>query len=67
MINWSALITGLPLEDSKVDQICKFYDFLDLSQFFQIWSDIVLIEMNDDVINNFELHDQLSRIHSFHS
>ena len=36
---------------SEVDQTHKFYDILDLIQFFHIWSDSVLIEMND--VNNF--------------
>ena len=41
----------LPPGASEVDQTHKFYDFLDLIQFFHIWSDSVLIEMND--VNNF--------------
>ena len=42
--------TVLPPRASKVDQTHKFDDFLDLTQFFQIWPDSVLIEMND--VNN---------------
>ena len=56
--------TVLPPGASKVD------DFLDLTQFFQIRQDSVLIEINYveiDVINNFELHNKLSRMYSFHS
>ena len=55
---------------SNVDQTHKFDDFLDLIQFFQNWPDSVLIEMNDvqnDVMNNFKFHDELSRIHNFQS
>ena len=51
------LCTVLPLEASEVNQIRKFYDFLDLTQFFQIWPDRVLIEMNDVynfIYNNFK-------------
>ena len=62
--------TVLPPRASKVDQTDKFDHFLDLTQFFQIWLNSDLIEMNDvrnDVMNNFELDDQLSRIHSIHS
>ena len=62
--------TVLPPGASKVDQTHKFDDFLDLTQFFQIRHESVLIGINYveiDVINNFELHDELSRIHSFHS
>ena len=69
MINFLFNIV-LPLGVSKVNQTHKFDVFLDLTQFFQIWPDSVLIEMNDirnDVINNFEIHDQLYRIHNFHS
>ena len=53
---------------SKVDQTRKFDDFLDLIQFFQIWPDSVLIEIND-IINviykNFVIHDQLLKMHRF--
>ena len=42
--------TVLPPGASQVDQTHKFDDFLDLTQFFQIWPDSVLIEMND--VNN---------------
>ena len=69
MINF-LFCTVLPPGASKVDQTHKFDDFLDLTQFFQIRQESVLIKINYvkiDVINNFELHDELSRIHSFHS
>ena len=69
MINF-LFCTVLPPEASKVDQTHKFYDFFDLTQFFQIRQKSVLIKINYvkiDVINNFELRDELSRIHSFHS
>ena len=49
-------------------QSLKFDDFLDLTQFFHIWPDSVLIEMNDVnnvIYNNFEYHDQLMKIHRF--
>ena len=52
----------------KLDQTHKFYDFLDLTQFFQIWPDSVLIELNDvnNVNkNNFEYNDQLLKMHRF--
>ena len=55
MINF-LLCTVLPTWASEVDQTHKFDDFLDLVQFFHIWSDSVLIIMNDvrnDIINNF--------------
>ena len=58
--------TVLPPEASKVDQTHKFYDFFDLTQFFQIRQKSVLVEMNnvDNVIyNNFEYHDQPFRLH----
>ena len=69
MINFLFCTVLLP-GASKVDRTRKFDDFLDLTPFFQIWPDSVLIEMNDVnnvIYNNFELHDELSRIHSFHS
>ena len=69
MINF-LFCTVLPPEASKVYQIRKFYDFFDLTQFFQIRQKSVLIKINYvkiNVINNFELRDELSRIHSFHS
>ena len=62
--------TVLPTGTSKVDQTHKFDDFLDLTQFFQIRQESVFIKLNYvniDVINNFELREELSRIHSFHS
>ena len=68
MINFVSC-TVLPPGASKLYQTHKFDNFLDLIQFFQIWPDSVLIGMNDvknNVMNNFELDDQLSRIHSFH-
>ena len=43
----------------RVDQTHKLYDLLDLTQFFQIWPDSVLIEMND--VNN----DRLPKVHRF--
>ena len=67
MINF-LFSTVLPPGASKVDQTHKFNNFLNLTQFFQIWSDSVLIEINDvenDNINNFEHHDQLPRVHCF--
>ena len=70
MINF-LFCTVLPPGASKVDQTHKSYDFLDLTQFFQIWlHHSVLIGINDVrnyVLNNFEIRDQLSRTHSFHS
>ena len=53
MINF-LFCTVLSPGASKVDQTHKFNDFLDLTQFFQLWPDSVLIEINDvrnDVIN----------------
>ena len=76
MVFWTTYIpkikflfsTVLPPVASKVDQTRKFDDFLDLTQFFQVWPESVLIEMNDvnDVIyNNLEYHDQLPKMHCF--
>ena len=67
MINFLCC-TILPPLAYKVDQTHKFDHFLDHTQFFQIWPDSVLIRMNDvnNVIhNNFEYHEQLSKVHSF--
>ena len=67
MINF-LFSTVLPPGASKVDQTHKFNDFLNLTQLFQIWSDSVLIKMNDvryDNINNFEYHNQLPKMHRF--
>ena len=69
MINF-ILRTVLPPGTFEVDETHKFDDILDLTQFFQIWPGSVLIEMNDarnNVIDNFKLHDKLSRIYSFQS
>ena len=68
MINFLFFTVLLP-GASKVRTL-KFDDLLDLTQFFQIIQESVLIEINyvkNDVINNFEIDDELSRIHSFHS
>ena len=46
----------------------KIWGFLDFAQSFQIWSNSVLIGMNDvknDDINNFEHRDQLPKVHRF--
>ena len=49
----------------------KFIYFLDLIytiQFFQIWPDSILIEMtdvNNDIYNNFEYHNQFSKLYRF--
>ena len=54
--------------EKEFDQTHKFDDFLDPTHFFQICTDSVSIEINDvrnNVISNFELHDQLSRFYSF--
>ena len=62
--------TVLPLETSKVDQNLKFDDFLNLIQLFPMtpYSDLVEIKaVRNYIINNFEFHNLLSRIHSFHS
>ena len=56
MINF-LLCTVLPSQASEVDQTQKLYDFLDLTQFFQIWPDSVLIKLNDVnnvIYNNFK-------------
>ena len=48
--------TVFPPGATEVDQTHKFDDFLDLTQFFQIWPDNILIEMNDVnrvIYNNF--------------
>ena len=69
MINF-LLCTVLPPWASEVDEIHKFYDFSDLKQFFQIWLDSVLIEMNDAnnvIYNNFEYIDQFLKMHRFFS
>ena len=53
---------------SKVYQTRKFDDFLDLTQFFHIWPNSVLIEMinvNNVIHNNFEYHDQHLDMHYF--
>ena len=59
--------TVLPPAASKADQTHICDDFLNLTQFFQILLFSVLIEMNDvnNVIYNFELYNQLLRIHRF--
>ena len=59
--------TVLTSEASKVDPTHKFDDFLDHTQFFHIWPDRVLIEMNSahNVIYNFEYHDHLLNMHRF--
>ena len=49
MINF-LFCTVLPPGASKFDQTHIFDDILDLTQFFYIWSESVLIEMND--VNN---------------
>ena len=52
--------TLFPPGASKVDQTHKFEDFLDLTQFFHIWPDSILIEMNDVnniIYNKVEYHD----------
>jgi len=49
MINF-LFCSFLPPEASKVDQTYKFDDCLDITLFFYIWPDSVLIEMND--VNN---------------
>ena len=62
--------TVLPPGASKVDQTHTFDDFLNLIQLFSITPYSVLVEINvvrNYVINNFKLHDKLSRMHSFHS
>ena len=67
MINFIFRIV-LPTGASKVVQTHKFVDFLDVTQFFQIWPDSVLIEMNDvknNNINNFEHRYQLPKVHGF--
>ena len=59
MVNFLFCIV-LPLGASKVDQTRKLDDFLDLAQFFQIWPDSVMIEMNyvnNVIYKNFEYHD----------
>ena len=69
MINF-LICTFLPPGASKVDQTHKFDDFLNLIQLFPITPYSVLVEIKvvrNYVINNIKLHDQLSRIHSFHS
>ena len=56
MINF-LFCTVLPPGASKVDQTDKFDDFLDLTQFFHIWLDSVLIKMidvNNVIHNNFK-------------
>ena len=63
MINF-LFCTVLPLGASKVDQTHKFDDFLNLIQLFSMTPYSVLIEIKvvrNYVINNFKLHDQLSR------
>ena len=67
MINFLLCTVLLP-GTSKVDQTHKFDDILDLTQFFHMWPDSVLIEMNDVnnvIYNNFEYHDQLLKMHRF--
>ena len=67
MINF-LFCTILPPGASKVDKTYKFDDFLDLPQFFQIWPESVLIQMNDinNVIDNtLEYGDQLPKMHHF--
>ena len=59
----------LELSMTKVEQTHKFYDFLNLTQFFQIWPDSVLIEINDVnnfIYNYFEYHDQHLKMYHFH-
>ena len=68
MINF--LFCTVPPRHSKVDQTHKFDDFSNLIQLFTMTASTVLVEIKvvrNYVLNNFELHDQLSRIHSFHS
>ena len=60
----------LPPAASNVDQTHKFDDFLNPIQLFPITLYSVLVEMKvvrNYIMKNFKLHDQLSRIHSFHS
>ena len=67
MINFIFCILP-PTVASKVVQTHKFDDLLDLAQFFQIWPDSVLIEINDVnnvIYNNFNKHNQLPKMHRF--
>jgi len=53
--------TVLPPGASKVDQTCKFDDFLNLTQLFSMTPNSVLVVMNDVnnvIYNNFVAHDQ---------
>ena len=62
------LCTVFPPGASKVDLTHKFVDFSDFTQFFQMWPDSVLIDLNDvnNVIYiNFKNHDQLLKVHRF--
>ena len=55
---------------SRVDQTHKFDDFLDLTQFFHIQSDSVLIEIKfvgNYILNNLYLHDKLPILHCYPS
>ena len=50
------------------DQTHIYDDFLDFRQFYQIWPDSVLIEMNDvnnAILKNFEYYDQLPKVRLF--
>ena len=65
MINFLGCIV-LPPGDAKIFQIQKIQRL----QLFSMTLYIVLVEIKvvrNYVINNFKLHDQLSKIHSFHS
>ena len=69
MINF-LFCTVLPPGASNVNQTHKFDDYSNLIQLFLMTSYSVLIEIEvvrNYVINNFKFHDELSRIHSFHS
>ena len=68
MINFLFYTVLLP-GASKVYQTHKFDDFLKLTLLFTKTLYSVLFEIKvvrNYVINNFKLHDQLSRTHSFH-
>ena len=68
MINFLFCTVLLP-GAAKVDQTHKYYDFLNLMVIFN--DTIQCFYQNKSfrnyVINNFEFHNQLSRIDSFHS
>jgi len=64
------ICTVFPPGASKVDQTPKFDDFSNLIKVFPKTPYSVLVGIKlvrNYVLNNFKLHSQLSKIHSFHS